>query len=227
MRGRVILAVCGVVALLWWAMPAAAMPSYLGPSGLILTPDSQTNQFSAISFSAHFFDLRGSLKEHGLDGGTSILAANYSPIPALELGISSIESKISSRANMLNGKFIIKQQNNAEPVAFVAGVVDVLDEQEISPYALFSKSFRLSGPKATNQISLAVNAGYGGGFYNDGILIGGELKLAPQFSLLAEGTKGYVNLGARFSTAGLAVDIGFMDMSELGGGISYTWSLGK
>ena len=226
MRGRVILAVCVVLALLW-AMPAAAMPSYLGPSGLILTPDSQTNQFSAISFSAHFFDLRGALKEHGLDGGTNVFAANYSPIPALELGFSSIDSKISSRANMINGKFIIKQQNNTEPVALVAGVIDVLDEQEISPYALLSKSFNLSGPLAKNQVSLAVNAGYGGGFYNDGIMVGGELKLAPQFSLLAEGSRGYINLGARFSSAGLAVDLGFLDMSELGGGISYTWSLGK
>jgi hypothetical protein len=226
MRGRVILAVLAFVGLLW-AFPAMATPSYLGPSGLILTPDGQTNGFSAISFSAHFFDLSGALKEYGIDGGTSVLAANYSPIPALEVGISSIDSKLSKRKTMLNGKFVFSQQSVKEPVALVAGVIDALDSQEISPYVLATKSFNLSGPLAKNQIALAVNAGYGGGFYNNGILVGGELKLAPQFSLMAEGTRGYINLGARFSSAGLAVDVGMIDMADFGAGISYTWALGK
>jgi hypothetical protein len=194
---------------------------------LILTPDGQTNGFSALSFSAHVFDLSGALKDYGIDGGTTVFAANYSPIPALEVGISSIDSKLSKRATMLNGKFVISQQSTRQPVAFVAGIIDALDEQEISPYAMVSKSISLSGPLAKNQISLAMNAGYGGGFYNDGIIVGGELKLAPQFSLMAEGTKGYINLGARFSSAGLAVDLGIIDMSDFGAGLSYTWALGK
>jgi hypothetical protein len=225
MRGRVILAAFAVFGLLW-AAPAMATPSFLGPSGLILTPDGQTNGFNALSFSAHVFDLSGALKDYGLDGGTTVFAANYSPVSALEVGISTIDSKLSKRATMLNGKFVISQQSTQQPVAFVAGVIDALDEQEISPYAMVTKSINLSGPLAKNQISLAVNAGYGGGFYNDGIIVGGELKLAPQFSLMAEGTKGYINLGARFSSAGLAVDLGIIDMADFGAGISYTWALG-
>ncbi|OGK11708.1 MAG: hypothetical protein A2Y63_05985 [Candidatus Riflebacteria bacterium RBG_13_59_9] len=226
MRARAILGILVLMGLLGTSsMPALALPSYLGPSGLIFTPDAQANGFSAISFSAHFFDLSGALKNYGVDGGTNVYAATYSPLPALELGVSSMESETSDRATMLNGKLVISEQSTLQPFAFVAGIIDALDEQEISPYILASKRFNLSGPFASNQISLAVNAGYGGGFFNDGLVLGGELKVHPQFSIIAEGTKEYINLGARFSAAGLSLDLGVVDMQDFATGVSYSWAI--
>lgn len=213
--------IIGVVA--FFTHGANALPSYLGPSGLILTPDGQATYFQSFSFSAHFFDLSGTLRRYGLDGSGSAFGVNYSPVPALELGFSTLKTNKSDRANMLNGKLIITQESELEPFSVAAGVVDALDEQEVSPYVLLSKSLRLSGPMAKNQIGLSLNAGYGGGFYDDGVLLGGELKLTPQFSLLAEGTKRYINLGARFTSQGLALDIGFIDVEDLAGGLSYSF----
>ncbi len=202
---------------------ASALPSYLGPSGLMLTPDGQATYFQSFSFSAHFFNLSGALKRYGLEGSGNSFAVNYSPVPALEVGFSTLKTDLSDRANMLNGKLIITSESEVQPFSFAAGVVDALDEQEVSPYFLLSKSLRLSGPMATNQVGLSLNAGYGGGIYDDGILVGGELKLTPQFSLLAEGTKRYVNLGARFTSQGLALDIGFIDVEDIAGGVSYSF----
>ncbi len=200
-----------------------ALPSYLGSSGLILTPDGQATGFQSFSFSAHFFNLSGTLRRYGLDGSGSAFSANYSPVPALEVGFTSLKTDTSDRANMLNGKLIISSESEIQPISFTAGILDALDEQEVSPYFLLSKSLRLSGPTAKNQIGLAVNAGYGGGIYDDGILLGGELKLTPQFSLLAEGTKRYINFGARFTSQGLALDLGLIDVEDLAGGISYSF----
>lgn len=226
MRGRVILGVLTICAVLLSASIAAlAIPSYLGPSGLILTPDAQANGKSGLAFSAHFFDLSGALASYGVDGETSVYAASYSPIPALEFGVSALDSNTSGGATLLNGKIVISDESSLQSFAFVGGVVDMLDQQEITPYLLVSKSFSLSGPLASNQIGLSVNAGYGGGFYSDGFIVGGELKLHPQFSIIAEGTKKYINLGARFSASGLALDVGLIDMEDIAGGVSYTWSL--
>lgn len=203
---------------------ASAIPSYLGPSGLILTPDAQYNDFQALSFSAHFFDLSGALKKYGIDGGTSTYAVNYSPFPALELGATVLDSTASGTVTMLNGKFAIRTESGLNPFSFSAGVIDALDQQEITPYFIASKSFSLSGPLAENQVSIAVNAGYGGGFYDDGILLGGEVKLHPQFSIIGERTKNLTNLGLRFNSAGLALDIGLIDLEDFGAGASYTWT---
>jgi len=203
--------------------PSYALPSYFGPSGLILTPDAHTTSFQSFSFSAHFFDFSGSLKDYGIDGSTNDFAVNYSPIPQLELGYSALDSAISSRANMFNAKLIISQQTELQPVSFAAGVIDAFDEQEITPYMLISKSLNLSGPTSRNQIGLSVNAGYGGGFYSDGFLVGGELRLTPQFSLLAEGSKKYINLGTRLHSQGLSLDLGLIDMEDFAGGISYSF----
>ncbi len=202
---------------------ALATPSFLGPSGLILTPDGQITHFQSFSFSAHFFDLSGSLKEFGLDGSTNAFAINYSPVPAIELGFTSLDSSKSDRANMLNGKVVLIPESEIQPFSLTLGVIDLLDEQEVSPYFLLSKSLNLSGPRAKNQIALLVNAGYGGGFFHDGLVIGSEIKLTPQFSLLAEGTKEYINLGVRFTSQGLGLDIGFIDTQDLAGGISYSF----
>ena len=202
---------------------AYALPSYLGPSGLILIPDGQATHFQSFSFSAHFFNLSGSLRRFGIDGSGNSFAVNYSPVPALEVGVSSLKTQASDRANMLNGKVIIIPESELQPFALAAGVVDALDEQEISPYVLVSKNLKLSGPTAKNQVSLLLNAGYGGGFYDDGFIAGGEIKITPQFSLLAEGSKRYINFGGRFTSQGLALDIGFIDAQDLAGGISYSF----
>ncbi len=226
MRGRAFLGVLTICAVLLSASLAArAMPSYLGPSGLVLTPDAQTNGISGLSFSAHFFDLTGALEAYGVDGATSVYAANYSPIPALEFGVSALDSDTSGGATLLNGKLIVSDESSLQPFSFVGGVIDMLDQQEMTPYVLVSKRFSLSGPLASNQIGLSLNAGYGGGFYSDGVLVGGELRVHPQFSIVAEGTKKYINLGARFSSSGLSLDMGLIDMEDFAGGISYTWSL--
>jgi len=225
--GRSIILACLIAATVLFALSAraVALPSYLGPSGLIFTPDGKTNGLSGLSFSAHWFDLSGALKKYGIDGGTSVYAASYSPIQALELGVSNLDSEASGRVTMLNGKFIVSNQSTLRPVAFVAGVIDALDQQEISPYVLVTRGFSLSGPLASNQISLDVNAGYGGGFFSDGLILGGELRLHPQFSVIGEGTKEYLNLGARFSSSGLSVDLGIIDMQDFATGVSYTWAI--
>jgi len=124
---------------------------------------------------------------------------------------------------MFNAKLIISQQTELQPLSFAAGVIDAFDEQEITPYVLISKSLNLSGPTARTQIGLSVNAGYGGGFYSDGFMVGGELRLTPQFSLVAEGTKKYINLGTRLHSQGLSLDLGLIDMEDFAGGISYSF----
>jgi hypothetical protein len=202
--------------------PAIALPSYLGHSGLILMPDGQLTHFQSLSFSAHFFDFSGTLRRYGIDGSTNVFAVNYSPLPALEVGFSSLDSDIGGRSNLLNGKVVLIPESEIQPFALAAGVVDALDEQEISPYAILSKSINLSGPTASNQIGFSLNAGYGGGFYDDGFMLGGEIMLTPQLSLLAEGTKRYINFGARFKSQGLALDIGFIDAEDFAGGLSYS-----
>jgi|GEM_PF-2313034 len=212
-----------LLAVLLCAFPAYALPSYVGPSGLILTPDAHTTSFQSFSFSAHFFDFSGALEQYGIDGSASDFAVNYCPAPLLELGYSTLDSDTSDRANMFNAKLIISQQTELQPLSFAAGVIDAFDEQEITPYVLISKSLNLSGPTARTQIGLSVNAGYGGGFYSDGFMVGGELRLTPQFSLVAEGTKKYINLGTRLHSQGLSLDLGLIDMEDFAGGISYSF----
>jgi hypothetical protein len=188
----------------------AAVPNFLGTTGLLLTPSAYT------------------VGDRGLAGHVHGSGSFYSfggligPMDRLEVGLTYAHADGGFLGDedgvLLNLKFQLLKENVALPAVSV-GVTDTFDSLDLDPswYLVASKDISQMIP----FIPVRVHLGYGGGLYDDEVFAGGEVRLGL-VNGIAEYANGDVNLGLRLRVQGFAATLALFDFDRIGGGISYT-----
>lgn len=196
MRKTLIGAVLLTVAM---AGTVAAAPSFNGPTGMILTPDTETLDQGSYSMGFHSTDHVNSL------------SLNLGLVKNLEIGLTRFDYDPSGHSNTLNAKWKFAPEGNGSP-ALAFGIQDVGDEVDQTPYLVASNTLR-GGAR--------VHYGIGGGSI-DGIF-GGFEKDFKRGTFLAEYDGDNLNVGARFAVAqDVKVNVGLLDMDDFYFGITLT-----
>jgi len=224
--------VIGIVAVLMLVAGAVyAAPSYLGPSGNILTPDELTVPQGNFSIGYHvIFDIGFSGTERDLN----VFHGHYGLTPNIEVGIAVVDPSDDGSDVAVNGKWRFYDETATRP-AFVVGVMDVAGnalDDDPTFYVLITKSLTRFASDVMDEQSkpLRGTLGIGTGFY-DGIFLGLDWTLSPQLSVMAEYVNGgdildnnnMVNAGVRYAVGtNLRLDLATIDFDELAVGVSYT-----
>ena len=209
-----------IVLCLVTAVSVQAAPSYLGPTGNILTPDTLTAPASGFDIGYHF------LSDFG--GDTSIVHGNIGLTPAIEVGASWRDSSGGGSGELsVNGKWRFLDETATGP-ALAVGVLDLTSDafnNDPSIYFVISKNLTAVAEDVANGQSkpLRGTLGIGGGFY-DGIFGALDWTLAPQLSVMLEyAHPSDFSGGIRWAaTPEIRLDAALIDFSDFGAGISYT-----
>ena len=217
-----------VVLCLVMAVSVQAAPSYLGPTGNILTPDTLTAPAKGFDIGYHFLS-----DTFGSDVDRSIVHGNIGLTPAIEVGLSWVDDNHGGSGDSdlsVNGKWRFLEETATGP-ALAVGVLDLtsdaFDNNDPSFYFVVSKNLTAVAEDVANGQSkpLRGTLGIGGGFY-DGIFAALDWTLAPQLSVMAEYTQAGDNLfsgGVRWAaTPEIRLDAALIDFTDFGAGISYT-----
>lgn len=209
MRRAYLLGLCVLVVLAVSVPGMAAIPSFLGYTGLVIVPTADV--LSQSEWNAGAFVL-------ALDGpDMNAYCANLGIAPTVEVGFTKLKLDDSEEViavdegdgfiivrtgdadgTFLNGKFQFLPETAAHP-AIAAGVIDLTDEMETTVYAVASKSFGQCYRTAFGEItSPRFHAGVGGGLLS-GIFGGVSAALGDRLFLMVEYDGDNFNAGARFS----------------------------
>jgi hypothetical protein len=211
MRGVCLLCCCALVVLTMSLSPGvAAIPSFLGYTGLIIVPTADVlsqGEWNAGLFTFEF--------DEGPDADA--FCANLGVAPTVEVGFTKLQLDDSeeiavvddgddfvivrrgdTEGTFLNGKCQFMPETATRP-AVAAGIIDLTDEMETTVYVVGSKSFGQSCRTAFGEItSPRFHVGIGGGLL-DSIFGGVSASLGDRLFLMAEYDGNNVNAGARFS----------------------------
>lgn len=213
------------------AIAAVAAPSYFGPTGNILTPDSEITPHPGFDIGYHRFT--DFLDVADLDA--NVVHGNFALTPDVEVGLSWFDSDNDDSEVAVNGKWRIVRETATSP-AIVVGVLDLTGDalnDDASLYALVSKNLTAFAEDITDSESkpLRGTLGIGTGFY-DGFFAGLDWTFTPKVSLMLE----YVqtdtaddtqfNGGIRYAVAdGVRLDAALIDFDNFAFGISLTRGL--
>ncbi len=192
--------------------PAGAAPSFLGPSGSVLTPTAETLGKGGYNLTLHH------------RANWNLIAANYSPLDSLELGATVVDpSKPGGRKTQagLNARWLAVRENALVP-AVAVGVWDLFGwarygTEDASPYVVATKHLQLPWPARP----LAVSIGAGNGVFKERGF--GAVTLTPsrRFSGTVEFDGTHVNLGGRVVLPrGFTLDVASINW-ELAAGATY------
>jgi len=199
-----------VLLMLFVAPGVAAIPSFLGYTGLILTPTADV--LSQSQWNAGFFAF-----DFDALPDASSFCANLGVAPTVEVGFARTRLSDSEEAvitdgsdgvtvitqsgaagTILNGKYQFLSETPAHP-ALAAGIIDLTGDVKTTVYAVASKSFGQSHKTAFGEITSArFHAGVGGGLL-DGLFGAVSAALGDRLFLMLEYTGDGYNAGARFS----------------------------
>jgi hypothetical protein len=210
---------------------AAAAPSYVGSSGLVITPDDRTLGQNDFSLAWHHV-------ERQVFGGAedlNIYTLNYGVTAKGEIGGSYVTN--DQDRWVLNGKYRLLDERAGSP-AVTVGVADLFNELDdgVGAYALLTKTLTGFGVPEGGEPEVGpfrVHLGLGTGFYSS-IFAGADWAPIPKLTVLAEyapkgpltGRDAVVNLGARYAlTDNVRADVALLDFDNVGFGLSYTRGL--
>lgn len=205
-RSITVLAAVAVVFVLVSGIAMAA-PSFLGTSGLILTPDDSVLGVS--DFSAGY---------HDLDWAT-VIGVNVGVAQNLELGIARLDSDGADEDTMLNAKYRLLAETATAP-SVVIGVVDS------DFYGVVGKNLTPMATGITGEPVMPLRGfvGIGSGDY-DGVFAGVDWAITQKAKIIAEyiAEDSVFNVGARLAiTDSLTFDAAMIDGDDFAFGISYT-----
>lgn len=188
------------------AAPAAAAPSFIGPTGYILTPSADTigsnNYAMAVHHRAHI----------------NVLCANYSPLKSMEFGITAIDPTEPGDRNTdvaINAKMLLVRPNRTAP-AISVGVWDAFGWTGTGSYIVLTKGIRLSWPGEPIRTSV----GFGSGTFSHGFW-SLDVPVTKWVSGITEFDGSHLNVGARVGLPrGFTLDVAAVNW-ELGLGAAY------
>ncbi len=217
---------CLLVAVL--AVPGMAAPSYLGPSGNILTPDALTVPQGSLSVGYHSIQ---DLNVGGGDSDLNVWHGHFGLLPNVEVGISGVDTENDNEV-AINGKWRFVDETATKP-AVAVGVIDLLGnalDDDPTLYILVSKNLTRTATEVAGESKPLVGTlGFGSGFY-DGLFAGLDWTYNPKLSVMAEYLSGgsaldednMVNFGLRYAaTKDLRLDVSWVDFDSIGFGASY------
>ena len=224
--------VCLVVTLsllLCWT--AAADPSLLGLSGLLYSPSADVLPEGAWNIGMNSseledFDIFNYYGNFGISSDTEIgvlLQRNAHTWRS--------ESDSDKGANLQDETFLGVKRAFTLPEGgkpgISAGVFDLTDEVQTTVYVVASwelgREVGVVDGKSLNLLNL--HAGFGSGQLED-LFFGARARLGKQIELMGEHVSNEWNVGARIHPiAGLTVDAGLIDMSDVAVNVSYSQPL--
>lgn len=234
-------------ALILCSIPAKAAPTYFGNSGLILLPDNTTTGSQAVILHFHYIDndepsdliggvriYKGSkprLRDLGFIGNVKSFGISYGVIENLEVGYSYVEDNKKKPYNFVHAKYVFVPPQSADeenPITLTVGANDILDELMFSPYAVISRRFPIKSSRLDiPDMNINANLGFGGGIYEKRLFGGVELGITPQISLIGELSRTTANVGARYNSGSLIIDLSLIDGRDIAAGLSYAHRFGK
>lgn len=197
--------ILGLIVGLVVGAPASAAPSFLGHTGLLLTP------------TADALDAREwNLTFHHISDNANIAAGTVALAAGLEVGgvwfdpdVRGADSKFTAHA-----KYRILPETPTG-VALAVGWWDIADEIDSTPYGVVSKRLTNVG-----RFPLRGHVGLGGGTF-DGVFAGVDLPVANNLLLMAEWDTEDLNAGIRLGLPmGFRIDAGVVS-EDFGIGASY------
>ena len=193
----------------------AAVPSFYGYSGLIVTPTSDALSKGDYSFGGVGIDV---------DGATdlNIYAANMGLADNLEVGFARIKPDNMSGETWVSTKYRFLEETQTHP-AVAAGVFDFTNESDTTAYVVLSKSFAWRSATEYGEVNAPqIHFGVGGGQL-DGIFGGVSVQLGDRLLLMGEYDSEDVNVGLRLAiTKEIRIHAGLLDGDDLALGISFT-----
>jgi hypothetical protein len=218
--------------LLLGAGSVLAAPSYLGPSGNIMTPDELTTPSPGFDIGYHRFV---DLDFIGVTTDLDVVHGNFGLTPNIEVGLSWVDVRDNGGSDLaINGKWRWLDETATRP-AVAVGTLDLAGnalDDDPTLYILFSKNLTpftedvIAGPVRP----LRGTIGFGTGFY-DGVFAALDWTLAPQLSVMLEYVRGgdvldkntLFNGGVRWAAGpGLRLDAALIDFDNLAFGVSWT-----
>lgn len=213
---------------------AMAAPSFLGPTGNILTPNDSIVGNDTVSVNFHQMDL---------DSKTSVLGGVVGVTPNIELGISGYNTDTPGEGTdaVFNGKYVLLAEKPETP-SITVGVVDATGQidpdDNVGAYLVLGKNLT---PAFSNITGAPVQPlrgylGVGSGLYR-GPWVAFDWAFSPKASLVLEyiskiqmrdalQTSSDFNAALRFTlTSELRADVAVIDSKDFGYGISYVHSL--
>jgi hypothetical protein len=235
-----LIAAGSVVALSGAAMAAPA-PSYLGPTGYILTPNAEVTPGGCANIGYHFFDFAGGPNRLGASN-VSAAHANIGLGDRLELGYTRLifHDNFTPSANLANAKLSVLGAKS--PVMVAGGVLDAFNDIFRTAYVVGQINVGEHFSKTWIPRSLRVGAGWGtGNVFSpiNGVFVNGAVNPIRAVELHGEwmNNTGLVNTGLRIRPSkkldGLVLDLAAVDVTGVAGGwdpaggLSYTFCFGK
>jgi len=207
--------------LLCWT--AAAEPSLLGLSGLMLSPTVDILPEGAWNIGLNTSELE--------DFETVNYYGNYGIGSNTEVGLLLLRADLSVKDKAVKRRtdetflsikraFILPEGNKP---GFAVGVFDITDEVETTVFAVATWELgRQVGEVDGRALHLLnLHAGFGSGQLED-LFFGARARLGDKVELMGEHVDGDWNVGARARPVrGLTVDAGFIDLQDLALNVSY------
>ncbi len=193
MRRTLGLIVCMVAlgSLAMSAVPAMAAQSFLGHTGLILTPTSDVMSPGEFSLGAYFLNF-----DRGPD--SAVYAATGGVFPKLEVGVLAIKPDSGDTDGQINAKFSLIPETIGSP-AVSAGVFGLGGNSDTSAYVVVGKALQAPGVDSLAGVGAPrVYLGLATGNM-DGVFGGVSATLGDKLTLMIEHDTNDFNFGARFA----------------------------
>ncbi|UCC67433.1 MAG: hypothetical protein JSV79_09895 [Armatimonadota bacterium] len=206
-------------AILLFAGPLMAAPSFRGYTGLVAVPTADTLDEGDYNAAIFTLDL-----EEGVD--SNVFAANLGLAEALEIGFAHFDPERGSGETFINAKYRFAPET-AERPAFAAGVVDFTDEVDTTVYIVITRSLAEPYQMDLDQIvAPQLHLGIGGGQF-DGLFAGLSAVVGERLTIMIEYDSDDINLGANLPLNDeFIAHFAILDaFDDIGLGISYNKSL--
>lgn len=192
----------------------AAVPSFYGYSGLMVTPTSDALSKGDYSFGGVGIDVNNVTD-------LNIYSANMGLADNLEVGFARVKPDGMVGETWVNAKYRFLEETETHP-AVAAGVFDFTDEMNATTYVVLSKSFVWRGTTEYGDVNAPqIHFGVGGGQL-DGIFGGISVQLGDRLMLMGEYDTEDVNVGLRLAiTKEIRIHAGLLNGDDLALGISF------
>lgn len=172
---------------------AAAAPSLLGPTGLMLIPSADTLGMTRWNVS-----IAGTWADG--EPNATIISANVGLLPGLEAGFARAEPEDAEAETLLNAKVRVLQPPVGR-ITVSAGMIDITDQVDRSAYVVLSHTLGAGVLTRVGPVTLPqIHVGVGGGRL-DGLFAGVTTTVGSRIGLMAEYDSEDINLGARIALA--------------------------
>jgi len=172
--------ICLSCCVLLAATSAFAAPTVFGPTGLLMTPNTDTVGEANIQLGGWY-----------VNDFANSATVGVGPLSTLEVTGTWVDPRGGSSELLFSAKWRLKDDTFTKPSVAV-GVVDITDRFDFTPYIVVQKGFHVSGN------GLTVSAGYAdSNAAVDGFFAGADLKINDKYHALVEYDSDDINCGVR------------------------------